>query len=410
LANALQISGLFKKVYLFSSVLYKSHQTPSFTSFQKRVKPIHREVIIKNHFLYELLSKITRNIYNKVIINPNKQVHNNPIYFWQFIFGLVCLPAIWRHRNNTILVTYETAAWPVVWLAKKWRIPVIMDFPSISHEAAKPLGINETDFGIAIKKRERIHIDYALFCSDFCRKSFEGLTSSKKDYVLYLGADRAENKMLEVESRESEDNRLENIVTSEILKQVQGDRKKIKISFIANLEYRKGLDILLEALYAYSYPVFLEVHLIGKIRKEWVEKHMPESVINNQASLIFKEAMSQQELFAYLAQEQFDLNVQPSRFDSFAMVVPETMMQGIPNLVSPFVGAGEMLNHGEDGFVMESLSAPSLSASLNQFMNLSTEERRKLKDEVYKSTSKMTWEKYNLAAAKVFKEILKDLD
>jgi glycosyltransferase involved in cell wall biosynthesis len=430
LANALQEAALFDKVYLFTSVLYHSVKKPFLKSFQKRVKPIHTDVIIKNHILYELISKTTRNIYNRLVVNPNKQVHNNPIYFWQFTFGLLCLPAIWWHRKDCLLVTYETAAWPVVWFAKKWHIPVVMDFPSISHEKAKEFGINETEFGIAIKKRERVYIDYALFCSDFCRKSFEGLSSSKEDFVLYLGAEKREEGRVEegrlergkvdggrVERGRLEGGKLERgrvedgRVEDGRLEEGEGDGEKgiIKISFIANLEFRKGLDILLEALYTYAYPCFLEVHLIGKIRKEWVQNHLPEHMINTHIKLVYQEAMSQQELFSYLQREKFDLNVQPSRFDSFAMVVPETMMQGIPNLVSPFVGAGEMLKDGIDGFKMKSLDAHSLSEAIHSFVIMNMEERQELKKEVLNSASKMTWEYYNVAVEKAFKEILNQI-
>lgn len=406
LANALQVSGLYEQIYLYTSLLYKKDEQPILKTFAKRVKPIHEQVIIKNHLIYEIIAKFTRNIYNKLVVNPNKQVHNNPIYFWQFIFGLLCLPAIWWNRKDSMLVTFETAAWPIVWFAKKWNIPVVMDFPSISHEAAKPLGINETNFGIAIKRRERLYIDYALFCSDFCRKSFIGLSSSKKDFVLYLGADPLSDTF----TSSLTDKRSLGIDGPESDKTSIGSLKNriIKISFIANLEYRKGLDILLEALYAYHYPAIIEVHLIGKIRKEWVKEHMPKEVLNHQVKLIYKSAMSQQELFNYLKLEEFDLNIQPSRFDSFAMVVPETMMCGIPNLVSPYVGAGEMITHGKDGFIMQDLSALALNQALLQFINLNADERQQLKDEIKLSTLHMTWEQYNLQVASAFKAILED--
>jgi glycosyltransferase involved in cell wall biosynthesis len=412
LANALQKAALFEKVYLFTSILYHANQKPFLKSFKKRVKPIHPDVIIKNHYIYEFLSKTTRNLYNRIIINPNKQVHNNPIYFWQFIFGLLCLPSIWWHRKNLILVTYETAAWPIAYFAKKWNITIIMDFPSISHEKAKELGINETDFGIAIKKKERQHIDYALFCSDFCRKSFVGYTSSKKDFVLYLGAEGREIQESSIKKQETNRERVKSgkwKVDQERLKskdQRLEEDQKIKISFIANLEYRKGLDILLEALYSYTYNQFLEVHLIGKIRPEWVQQHLPKQKMNSNIQLIYQSALSQQELFSYLNEHQFNLNVQPSRFDSFAMVVPETMMQGIPNIVSPFVGAGEMLKNGIDGFVMEKLNAECLANGIIYYVSLPEVQKQELKLEVLKSAQEMTWENYNLAIKESFTKIL----
>lgn len=467
LANAAVVSGVFEEVHLHSSILYHPHEKPWFKSFQKRVKPIHPEVYLHRHLIYESLARVSRKIYNKIIVNPNKQVHNNPIYFWQFIFGCICLPFVWRHRKNSLLVCFETAGWPLSYFAKKWGIPVIMDFASISHETADSLGIHETNLGKALKVRERQHIDFAFFCSDFCRKSFEGRTSSRKDFVLYLGAEastplsltgseksevrgpksevgneQSVNKESEVRGPKSEvegtnekaegastplsltlastphlpDGQANSLTRSE-KSEVRSPRsevdnvdlglnRRLKISFIANLEYRKGLDILLEALYAYTYPVFLEVHLIGQIRPSWVQAHLPQTLINQRVQLVYQEAMSQTALFNYLAKEAFDVNVQPSRFDSFAMVVPETMMLGIPNLVSPYVGAGEMLDHGLNGWIMEKLDAAHLSTNLKQLMALNIEERSALKAAVLKKAAEMTWENYDEAVAEAMREIL----
>ncbi|MBD3750381.1 MAG: glycosyltransferase family 4 protein [Sphingobacteriales bacterium] len=495
LANAAVASGTFEEVHLQTSVLYPEQEKPWLKSFQKRKKPILPEVRIHRHLIYELLARLSRNVYNKIIINPNKQVHNNPIYVWQFIFGCICLPFLWRHRKNSLLVCFETAGWPLTYFAQKWGIPVVMDFASISHERAESLGIHETNLGKAIKIRERQHIDFAFFCSDFCRRSFEGRTAAKMDFVLYLGADaivesgkwkvesiesgvgspklgvrspksevgseaageeeirevsEVESLKSEVESREasekSEVGGLKSEVGSEqsanresevqsveskvrgLDSEVEGKaaseksevrgpksevgnmdlglKRRLKISFIANLEYRKGLDILLEALYAYTYPAFLEVHLIGKIRKDWVAEHLPKTIVNDKVKLVYQPAMSQQELFTYLAQQHFDLNVQPSRFDSFAMVVPETMMQGIPNLVSPFVGAGEMLQNGVDGFVMSELDAATLAQSISSFINLSHKELPNLKSEVLKKAAQMTWANYDLAVGEAMREVM----
>ncbi|HTN20039.1 MAG TPA: glycosyltransferase [Pelobium sp.] len=430
LANGALRTGLFEKVTLLTSVLFKPEQKVM-DFLKKRVKPIDEEVRIVNHYLYTFLFTVSRYLYNKVFINPHNQRHNNPIYFWQQIFGVLCLPRLYFQRKNILVVCFETTGWPVVKYCKKWRVPVVMDFASISHEKAKTLGINETEYGINLKVKERALIDYGFYCSDFCRKSFEGLTSAKKDFVLYLGAEgrgsqepRIKNKEAYVVENDGEnqeesskkqdayfmESHEENQEESSKYQEEKNDTsEKVKVSFIANLEYRKGLDIFLESIYAYEYPVFLEVHLIGRIREEWVNEHMPKQVINQDVKLIYRPAMSQSELFAYLQQEAFDLNVQCSRFDSFAMVVPETMMQGIPNVVSPFVGAGEMIKNGIDGFIMEQLDSLSLYRILVKYLSLNGQERKELKAQVLKSSKEMVWENYYANLGGAFKAILNDI-
>ena len=447
LANGANRTGYFEQVMLFTSILFKPHQKV-IGILKKRKKPLDQEIKIKNHYGYTLLANVSRVLYNQVIVNPHNQSHNNPIYFWQQVFGYLCLPSIYWNRKNLMVVCFETTGWPVVHFCKKWNIPVIMDFASISHEKAKTLGIHETNYGIALKLKERVLIDYGFYCSQFCRDSFKGLTSARKDFVLYLGAEGREmqessskkqevgsrksvvrslwleekemegdsieyqvasNKMLDARSNKKEANSQRSAV--DIQERVQHGKQIdcIKISFIANLEYRKGLDIFLEGIYAYAYPVFLEVHLIGRIRKEWVEAHMPPIILNQQVKLIYQPAMSQGNLFDYLAQEQFDLNVQTSRFDSFAMVVPETMMQGIANVVSPYVGAGEMIHDGIDGFKMPELNGVSLNRILLRYVNLNQEQRKALKEQVLNGAQHMVWENYYANLGLVFKEILADI-
>ncbi|WP_017260228.1 glycosyltransferase family 4 protein [Pedobacter arcticus] len=413
LANGAVMSGLFEKVTLLTSILFKPKQK-LIGLLKKRVKPIDADVSIVNHYLYTLLFTVSRYLYNKIVVNPQNQSHNNPIYFWQQIFGILCLPRIYFQRKNTLVVCFETTGWPLVKYCKKWDIPVVMDFASISHEKAKTLGINETMYGIKLKVKERAFIDYAFYCSEFCRKSFEGLTSAKKDFVLYLGAEQWQTQ--ETSSKNQDTYGVESFGENQDSRskkqEICGVERKsmsIKLSFIANLEFRKGLDIFLESIYAYEYPVFLEVHLIGRIRESWVAEHMPKNIVNHQVKLIYQPAMSQGGLFDYLAKEQFDLNVQCSRFDSFAMVVPETMMQGIPNVVSPFVGAGEMIKNGVDGFIMKDLDSASLNNIFNQWMTLDLDERKSLVQRVLSSSKNMVWENYYGNLGMVFKEILADI-
>jgi glycosyltransferase involved in cell wall biosynthesis len=389
LANGASRSDLFESVTLLTSILFKPKQQV-ISLLKKRIKPIDEEVQIANHYFYTLLYSATKYLYNKLFVNPANQSHNNPIYFWQQVFGYLCLPRIYFNRKNLLVVCFETTGWPIVKYCKKWNVPVVMDFASISHEKARTLGINETPYGINLKLKERALIDYGFYCSEFCRKSFEGLTSAKENFVLYLGAEASTPLSL---TQEIQDLRHKTQYLNIGIK----ENNIIKISFIANLEYRKGLDIFLESVYAFEYPASLEVHLIGRIRAEWVKQHLPKEIINQDIKLIYHPAMSQSELFAYLQKE------------AFAMVVPETMMHGIPNVVSPFVGAGEMLKDGIDGFMMKELNSQSLQYIFNDYIALSTQKRKDLKKQVLDSSKKMVWENYYANLGLALKEILADL-
>lgn len=387
LANGAFRSNLFETVTLYTTILFKPRRRV-FGLLKRRVKPIDKGVKIVNHYIYTILFNCSRYLYNKVFANPHNQSHNNPIYFWQQVFGYLCLPHIYLNRKNILVACFETAAWPIVKYCKKWDVPVIMDFASISHEKAKNLGINETGYGITLKLKERQKIDYAFYCSKLCKASFTSKTSSKKDYLLYLGADKKNNK-LNINARQT--------------------TKKIKLSFIANLEYRKGLDILLDAFTQYKLDIELEVHFIGKLRKEWINNYLIDKIVPDHIKFVFQPAISQNKLFIYLSEQNFDLNIQPSRFDSFAMVVPETMMLGIPNLVSPYVGAGELIINNVSGFVMDTLNAKTLINILEDYILTSEALKSQLKLNTLKASELMTWDNYYVNLEKAFKNVLDDI-
>ena len=110
-----------------------------------------------------------------------------------------------------------------------------------------------------------------------------------------------------------------------------------------------------------------------------------------------------------MAQEQFDLNVQPSRFDSFAMVVPETMMLGIPNIVSPYVGAGEMFFNQLKLLIMTDNRSFALYNCINIYLKMNLVEKKQLQTLVLENAQQMTWLKYEQKVEKVLINILEDI-
>jgi len=376
LANALCKSDKFSKVYLFTWLTLPDYVVYSkLKAFKKRVKSIHPGVSVYNFPFFEALMVIQKKI-QSFFGTPNY----NTYYFWYTLFNLFMLPIVYLNRREIVLVLFETAGWPLSKFAKKWGITVIMDFPSISHEAAIEMGIKETGFGIRIKEKERKNIDYALFCSDFARKTYEGRTSSRKDFVLHVGAEL--KSICEVYVKDCD--------------------KVLRLASICNMEYRKGLDILLMAFSNLNIPK--ELHLIGKINKQWVKKFSSDNGID-ETGIFFTGALSQQNLNEYLLEKKIDLHVLASRFDSFGMVVPETMMLGIPNILSPFVGAGELIENDKDGFILEQLNSESLTTQINRFCSLPAASRAQLKKDVINKAHQMSWENYYEKVIQMIEEV-----
>jgi len=381
LANAVSVERTDNMILFFSWLtLPKNHILANFNFFRKRIKPINKGVIIKNFLLFEVFLLIHLKINSILNIQSN-----NPYYFWQIIFGWFLLPVLYFNKKSSVLVTFETCGWPLVKYAKKWKIPVIMDFPSISHELAESLGIGETDYGKKIKSLERQQIDYAISCSNFAKESYNNITSAKKHFSIWLGTD----------------------FRSDINNIAPLKKGSVNICCLANTEQRKGIDILLESFNRIN-KGDIRLHLIGNISPSWVANYCNENNLSLD-NIILTGPKAQQDLKEYLLKEHISLHILPSRFDSFGMVVPETMALGIPNIVSPYVGAGEMLQHGIDGYVMNTLSADELTKFIYEYINLSDECKVNLSMAALKKAEQMTWGNYNERIKVIFEEILLEI-
>lgn len=382
LANALSIFQNGRKVKLYTwFLLPQASRLSTIAFFKKRVKNISKQVSVHNFPLFELL--LTLHLKTNQVLSI-KNGHTTR-YKWQVLFGYFMLPLLYFNRKNSILILSETCAWPLSRYAKRWNIPVIIDFPSISHEAAEKAGISETEYGKKIKTLERQFIDYGINCSNFSRKTYSGLTSAKKHYAIWLGANRKSELEIQTDAKSSH----------------------LHICCLANTEKRKGLDILLKVFNTINHSN-KKLFLIGKINKDWISSFCKEHKIE-ESKIYLTGAMAQQDLADFLLKEGINLHILPSRFDSFGMVVPETMSLGIPNIVSPYVGAGEMLDDETDGFIMKSLNVESLSFCIQKYIDLSPEEKNMLIQKVLEKSKQMTWDKYNERVHIVFNKILADM-
>jgi UDP-glucose:(heptosyl)LPS alpha-1,3-glucosyltransferase len=66
-----------------------------------------------------------------------------------------------------------------------------------------------------------------------------------------------------------------------------------------------------------------------------------------------------------------DVYVQPTFYDPCSLVVLEAMASGLPTITTAANGAGELLEHGRSGFILDD---PRDDASLSQFMTATTDD------------------------------------
>ena len=125
----------------------------------------------------------------------------------------------------------------------------------------------------------------------------------------------------------------------------------------ANLEYWKGIDLLIEAARLVDAPVRLEIFGTGSLRE----------ALERQAEAGGVDAR----FHGYVADvrarlPQLDVLVQPSRADNLPLSILEAMATGLPVIGTRVGGIPELVVDGVTGFVVEPESPRALANALEQ--------------------------------------------
>lgn len=146
-----------------------------------------------------------------------------------------------------------------------------------------------------------------------------------------------------------------NGITPSLIKQreISFYDKTLRIVQVSRLNIKeKGQDILISAINILKKKGYynLTVDFIGDgpsivYLQELVKKYKLESQIN------FLGAKSQEYIFNHLC--NYDLFVQPSRFEGFGLTVAEAMAANLPVIVSANQGPAEVVDYGKYGYIFE---------------------------------------------------------
>jgi len=140
-----------------------------------------------------------------------------------------------------------------------------------------------------------------------------------------------------------------------------------KVLFVGQPVRQKGLHYLLEAWHRLNVSQ-AELRIVGTA-------HRNNPILSRYASeFTFRGNLDWNDL-----REEYrraDLLCLPSLSEGFGLVTLESLACGTPVLASRAAGSSELLQHGEDGFVVDAASLPSLMAALESAYS----DRRRLRD------------------------------
>ncbi|WP_143244270.1 glycosyltransferase family 4 protein [Algoriphagus ratkowskyi] len=146
----------------------------------------------------------------------------------------------------------------------------------------------------------------------------------------------------------------------------------IKIGYFGSVDYRKGIDLLLDAISSLSEEK-LSLTVVGKLYEDSPENRTIKQRILNQSNIIYFQSQSKFNLIRIL--QDVDIIVLPSRVDNLPNTLLESLGMG-KIVVGPNAwGFEEVIEDGVNGFLFEVGSQSSLTETLKVILSLSNEER-----------------------------------
>jgi glycosyltransferase involved in cell wall biosynthesis len=123
----------------------------------------------------------------------------------------------------------------------------------------------------------------------------------------------------------------------------------------ANLEYWKGIDVLLDAARRVQAPLRLEIYGRGSLRGE-LERRARANGVEARFQGFVPDARARV--------AEADVLVQPSRADTLPLTVLEAMADGVPVIGARVGGIPELVVDGQTGLVVPPEDPPALAAAL----------------------------------------------
>lgn len=132
----------------------------------------------------------------------------------------------------------------------------------------------------------------------------------------------------------------------------------------------KGQDLLIEALSKLKAKGELPNNLVLDFIGEGKDMQRLKDMVKDEKLETHVHFLGQKDRnYVYAHLKDYDLFVQPSRYEGFGLTVAEAMMAGIPVLVSRNEGPFEIIGKGKYGFSFENGSSDDLTVKLHFILN-----------------------------------------
>ncbi len=168
--------------------------------------------------------------------------------------------------------------------------------------------------------------------------------------------------------------------------------RPLKLLYAGTVTQRKGIKYLLEAMKKLSRND-IELHIIGGIQGN------DDALNHYKGHFHYHQPISQSELFKKY--NEFDALVLPTVFEGFGLVIVEAMAAGLPVITTPHSIGPELINDGENGYIVPIRDIESIVRAIESFRMISNDEYLHMRKKARKAALEFSWDNYTKRLNKV---------
>ena len=316
---------------------------------------------------------------------------------WKALHGketsLFSIDAIYRHIDQwvakgaaaldpaTILYAYEDGAYHTFQEGRRKGLTCVYDLPIAYWSLRKQLfaeemdrypewaptmrGMDDSQAKLDRKTEEAKLADMIICPSDFVKRSIPSeVADPAKIAVVPFGSPT--------------------ISTSQGAYRINDISKPLSVLFVASMSQRKGLADLFSAIRLMP-KGSVTLHIIGApiLPLEFYQKWGPE--------FEYLGTMPREQVLNHMRES--DVMVLPSIAEGRALVTQEALSQGLPIIITPNTGAEDLIDPGQNGFLVPVRNPEAIADKLTWFCE-HRKEIESMKSNAQNSVRAFTWESY----------------
>jgi glycosyltransferase involved in cell wall biosynthesis len=291
-----------------------------------------------------------------------------------------------QRLGASAVYAYEGGALQTFREARRLGIPTLYDLPSghwywereLMREeeqrcpalAALIPKLLDSDAHMREKDEEIALADVILVASQHVRRTLEGVVPDEKIKVVPYGAPPVRPRP----------------------EPIPGPRRPLKVLYAGFLHQRKGIGYLLQAIEMLGTDV--ELTLLG-------QRFAPNPMVD-EACRRWRWLQMIPHAQVLDVMMQSDVLVLPSLSEGFGLVVTEALACGLPVIVTPNVGAADLICNGREGFLVPIRSAEAIADRLDA-LNRDRELLAQMSQNAQLAAARQSWENYRQAWAETVK-------